>query len=203
MAKSDTDNHQSNEQDSRLKNFFSYIKAKKFLFASISVILILVASSFFFFGQKSQSNDPYGMQSSSPQKLEASESTLLIEAKKENIEVTNEQVEDFIQDGLEKNKISEEDFNQRLQESGMTKEQFKEDLQKQLIISELIKENVDLKSVEVSDKEVDDYLESHETEFADFLEDEEDSQALKSRVMMVLLRNKQTELISEYVDSLN
>lgn len=130
------------------------------------------------------------------------EKLLLEEAKKQNIKVNDTYVDDLIKKNLEAYKVDKEELNKNLQEAGISYEQFKEELSSKIMISELINKNVDLKSVKVSDKEVDNFIEKNKEDFQEFFNNEDDMEALKSRIKLKLLRDKQTDLVRDYVNTL-
>ena len=137
------------------------------------------------------------------QNLENFDNLLMEEAKKQNMEVSDGEVDNYIQKSLEAYDMSEDELKQYLQNYGVTYQQYKDELKSKLTISELVNKNVDLDSVKVSEKEVNGFIEENSNDFQDVINDEEAYEMLKSRVRSKILADKQTELISEYVESLS
>ena len=134
--------------------------------------------------------------------LENYDDVLLEEVRKQKIEVSDKEVDGYIQKSLEAYDMSEDELKQYLQDYGITYQQYKEKLKSKLTISELVNENVDLDSVKVSEKEVNEFIEDNENEYQDVINDEETYEVLKSRVKFKLLADKQTELVMDYIDNL-
>ena len=150
--------------------------------------------------QASPSGDQEQAPEKHPPKIDAK--ILLSESKKENIMVTDQQVDDVIKKGLEAYSMSEEDLKQRVSDSGITFDEYKEEIKSRIAVSELVSKNVDLKSVSITDKEVSDYIESHKADFQDYFDAGENLGELKSMIRSKLLKEKQTSLVVNYVDSL-
>lgn len=127
---------------------------------------------------------------------------LLEEANNQDIEINDKEIDNYIEDTLKKYEISEQEFNQQLQDSDLTLQEFKEKLQSTLVISELLNQNVDLLSVEVSNEEVDDFIDENSQGFQDIIEDEDTIDILKQQVKFKLLADKQTDLVLDYIDTL-
>ena len=128
---------------------------------------------------------------------------LLKEAEKEGIEVADSDVDKFIESNLDAYQMTKDELQQKLDETGVSYEQYHDAVKTQMAVAEVINRNVDLQNVKVSDSEVDSFIEENKNDLQDFFHDEEDLQTLRSMVKTKLMRDKQTELISEYVESLS
>ncbi|MBI2664463.1 hypothetical protein HYX10_03925 [Candidatus Woesearchaeota archaeon] len=127
---------------------------------------------------------------------------LLEEAASQGIQVSDEAAESFIQKSLDAYQMSEEELAYALEASGIAYSRYKESVKSQLMIAELLQKNVDLESVEVSDREVDEFIEANEEEFRDFFDDEEMLAVLKQKVHFKLLQDRQAELVMDYMSGL-
>lgn len=134
--------------------------------------------------------------------LEDAKVLLVEEAKKQQINVEDKNVEDAIQKSLEAMSIDRQQFESELQKTGLTYDKYKEEVKTQLMISELINRNVNLTEVKVSDDEVNNYIESNKEDFKDFFGEEEALALLRDKVKALLLEKKQKGVVMEYVDSL-
>ena len=124
---------------------------------------------------------------------------LLDEAENAGITITDEEIENQFDSIIASRGMSKEDFLSAIEEQGQTYGEFKEQYKEQTISMMLINENVDLENIEVTDEEIDLFLEGED--IVDML-DEEQQEALKVRVGQNLLNEKKAELVKDYVNSL-
>lgn len=89
---------------------------------------------------------------------------LLVQAaKKLNIQVSDEDVENALQRLLASNKTTIEQFRKEISTMGMTEKQYREDLREQILTSKLINYEVRSKVV-ISEDQIIDYYDTHHTE---------------------------------------
>ena len=147
--------------------------------------------------------DPERDSSALEREFTAKEATdlLLDEAENQNIEVSNEDVDDYIQQSLDAYQMSKEELRETLDSVGISYERYKEGVKSQLQIGKLLNE-IDLDSVEVSNEEVDDFIRFNEVEYQEFFDDDELLGVLRGRVKSKLLRDKQSGLVMDYLEDL-
>lgn len=136
------------------------------------------------------------------EQLKAEQKMLVTEAKKENISVSDKEVDNYIQKGLSAFNLTKEDLMQKILQAGMTYEDYRKSLKETLAISQLISRNINISNVKISDEEVADYIEQHKEDFADFIADTSAMVALKAKVKVKLLKDKQMLLVHDYVSTL-
>ena len=90
---------------------------------------------------------------------------LVHEATKQNIRVSDEEVENALQRILANNKTSPEQFKKEIGSLGMSESQYKEDLRDQILTSKLVNYEVRSKVV-IPEEKILDYYDTHYTEQA-------------------------------------
>jgi len=123
------------------------------------------------------------------------------EAKKKGISVINNELESIISDQLKANGLSRNEFEQRLADSGTSFEEYKRILYDSMLFSQLLQEDTNIEKIEVSDKEVKQFIEENKEAFNDFFEEDLVSM-LENRVRMQLLKEKQQEVTEDYIAKL-
>lgn len=169
----------------------------------VSVILIILClSAFFYFKTNTDpQNDP--LELTQDDLIEINEK-LVKEVEKNDIEVLDSEVDDFINEGLSISNISKEDFEEQLSSVNLTIDEYKDQLKEQIAISKLIEENVDIESVTVTKKEVNDLFEKEMSDVEDLFEDDEYAkEMILQRLEFEIKQQKQQKLILEYVESLD
>jgi len=134
--------------------------------------------------------------------LEKYESILLEEAQRQNLVVEDVQVEQIIEEGLAQYGISDDDLNNYLEQNQLSMNEFKEQMKEAIAINQLISENVDLASVTVTDEEVDSYIDDNSLRFQDILADDDASEIFRDQTKFQLLAQKQTDLVMDYISTL-
>jgi hypothetical protein len=203
------------------------IPSKQILLPVIVLLLLLTSLSVYFFLSKSPINEVTGaatarvkteLEPAQPTELEDPRlaeqqeriqqldpeqvtSSLLEEAGRQNIEITDEDADEFLKKGLEAYQLTEQDLQDQLDQAGVTYKEYIETLKEQLTVAELIKENVDLEKVSVSDGEVENFIQANSAAFQDILEDD-DLDFFKEKVRNKLLMDKQNDLVLDYVETL-
>lgn len=200
------------------KEASSEISGKTLMLVSILVITVVIASIFLYYqiDSKEESsahaklNPTATGQAIGEQKIEdligarkEQERLLLSEIKKENISISDGELDAFIRKGVAAFNMSEKELQVRVRSTGMTFEEYREKLRKNLEISQLIRKKVDLQNVSVSEKEVDDFIDAHAADFGDLLKDESKLSLIKSNIRMNLIRDKQMALVREYIAMLS
>ena len=133
----------------------------------------------------------------------ATQRLLLKEAEKLNIEVSDEEVEAFIQQNLALASITQEEYQAKLAESGVTEEEYQEQLKQQMLILKLINQSISPDDYKVSDEEVDAFMEENKDTYeAMFEQAPELEEVMREQIRTSLMQQKQQELIKEFIDSL-
>lgn len=115
------------------------------------------------------------------------------EAKKQDFEVSKEQVEEEIKK-IEENFASQGmSLDQLLQLRGLDRKDVEEDIRLQKIVDTLA-----VKDVEIPDEEIDEYLEAN----PELYEQEPDLDVLKSQVKDTLLQQKKSDMVQVWLDEL-
>ena len=70
------------------------------------------------------------------------EKILLMEAKRQAITVSDDEIETFLDNLITQSEVSEEEFNQRLVSQGITQEETKDEIKKQLTITKLYEKEI-------------------------------------------------------------
>ncbi|MBL8149741.1 MAG: SurA N-terminal domain-containing protein [Blastocatellia bacterium] len=91
------------------------------------------------------------------------EEALLQRAKQENIKVTDEDINNYIQKAIQTSGLSADDFQKQLKEAGMTEEDFKENQRRQLTIEKMQEKLSNVKPP--SDRDIEDYYTKNQAEF--------------------------------------
>ena len=86
---------------------------------------------------------------------------LVGEAAEEEITVSDQQIDEYIEASLKAFQMSEDELKGSLDARDVSYDQYREGVRSQILISELINDNVDLKSVSVSKSEIDDFIEDN------------------------------------------
>ena len=100
----------------------------------------------------------------------------------------------FIIDQIGDEKI----FKDQLNEAGITKEQFRNDIVERLTIREFISQNINLESINVTEKEITDFY----GQISEAQENVPPLEAISSQIASQLLSNKQQEAIVAFVATL-
>jgi len=127
-----------------------------------------------------------------------SEIVILQQAKDNGIEVTEQEIDDFLIESREQGGMSEEVFNQNLQEQGLELSELKEYLHKQLVSFKLLNSTI-FKEIEVTEQEIEAIYESNK-EIFDMQNQTYDD--VKEDIENMLLTEKQTAAAKLYVEGL-
>jgi len=121
-------------------------------------------------------------------------SLILQEAKKQNIKINDNEINQEIKQ-LEEN-LSEQgqDLDQALEAQGVSKEELKEQIKIQKIVEKIVGENLD-----VTDEEVNDYIEENK----DLLAEDADPEETKENVKQQLIQQKMNSEIPLWIESLH
>ena len=107
-----------------------------------------------------------------------------------------------IQKGLVAYNITQAQLEQKLSDAGLSYDAYKQALKTQIEVSQVIANHVDLKNITVSDAEVEAYYQQNIDQFQDFQNNPDALAMLKLKIKSILLRNKQSVLVQQYVDSI-
>lgn len=122
------------------------------------------------------------------------EKILLQEAKKEEIEVTDEEVKTAYQNLRDKFPTKEE-FNKEISRQGLTEVELKENLRKQLNILKLIEKNVKRK-IQVTSKDVKEYYLKHKDEI------KKSEEEAREEITNLIFDKKFNEIFSRWMKKL-
>ena len=89
---------------------------------------------------------------------------ILLQAKENNIYVSEKEIEDILNDIAKSNNLSREALETALKNSGVSFDYYKENIREQRIMAKVISREVNSK-IQISDQEVSDYYEGHKGEF--------------------------------------
>ena len=137
------------------------------------------------------------------EKLKKINAQLLEEAQREQIKVNDSEIENTIKSNLDQFGISNEQLDTELKKAGLTYDEFKEKVKAQMEISTLINSKVNLSQITVSDDEINKYIDDNKQDFQDFLQNEQNLAILKAKVKSLLLKQKQTNAVLSYAESLS
>jgi len=126
------------------------------------------------------------------------EQILLKQAEKENIKVTDEEIEEEIVSFLDFSETDREQLDNYLEEKDVTVEEFHEDIEKKVKIKKLLNKEIDIDSVTVTDREIDSYLGAE----SDLDYDDPLISAIREQAADRLLYLKQGILIKQYMEGL-
>ncbi|MGV8171646.1 MAG: SurA N-terminal domain-containing protein [Candidatus Woesearchaeota archaeon] len=132
----------------------------------------------------------------------ATEKLLVQKAEQNAIEVTDDEVSNFIQDGLKQYSITQEEYQARLAAAGITEQEYEAQLKRQIEISKLINESITPEQYAVSDAEVDDFIEQHKEDYSDLLSDEAFMDVLRERIKQQMVQKKKTDLVKAFIENL-
>jgi foldase protein PrsA len=118
---------------------------------------------------------------------------ILQEAKKQKITATKEEIDQKMKE-LEENFTSQgQNLDQLLEAQGLTRDQLREQVEIQLIIEKIVGEEV-----EVTDQELDEYIEANQ----DFFPEDSDPEETRASVREQLKQEKTNEKIQSWLESL-
>lgn len=128
---------------------------------------------------------------------------LLREAVKRKITVANDTVDTFLTTMKTVSGLDDAAFRTFLTDNGYTLEEYREEVSNALAISQLLEQELHLSEVQASDREVEGVIDQNHGEFAEIIEIDPDMEEyLRNRVQRTLTREKQEELVEEYLETL-
>ncbi len=126
---------------------------------------------------------------------------LVQESAQREIIVSDEEVEQIINNQLTQSGQSMKEFKQMLGERGTNYEKFFEAYRTQLILQKLMTEVSEERNLSVSDKEIDDFYKENKQLFGQ-LEGTTTVEQIKDQIRYILEQQKQSEVIYELVEDL-
>ncbi len=128
---------------------------------------------------------------------------LLQEARKNGIEVTEQEVESYLGQLKSFNGLNEDELEEQIKITGFTIDEYRNNLKDAITISKLLNQELDLQKIVVSDSEVESVLNGN-GDLEELLpeDDLEFENALRDRIKQKLILDRQKELVSNYVESL-
>ena len=121
------------------------------------------------------------------------ETLILQEAKKDNIEISDEELNEELKKIEENLKQQGQELDKLLAAQGMTKEKLKEQIGIQKIVEKIVG-----KDIEITDEEVDAFLEANEG----FVPEDQDVEEAKPGIKEQLKQQKMGEKVREWLDAL-
>lgn len=86
------------------------------------------------------------------------------EAKKEGMEISEDETEEALNDTMTRMKITKEKFPDVLKEQGMTLDELKKELKDQLLVKRIVRKRV-MSRISVSNEEIQEYFKNHKEQF--------------------------------------
>jgi parvulin-like peptidyl-prolyl isomerase len=127
-----------------------------------------------------------------------SEKILITKAEEKNITVSDDEVDNFIEQTLTQYSISREEYSQRLEAAGLTEEQYKEQLRDQIKIAKLINDSIKKEDYAVSDAEVDAFMQEHKADYESL--DSGMLSLIRQRIKNQMIEKKKTDLLNAYIE---
>ena len=134
----------------------------------------------------------------------ANSKLLVAKATENNIVVSDNDAQKFIDYSLNITGTSIQDYHDRLAAAGISEDEYKAQIKEQIMIAELINKTIKPEDYVVSDKEVDDFITAHMTDYQPIFDDN-DTQLinyLKARIKTQMIESKKSALVIKYVKSL-
>ncbi len=130
---------------------------------------------------------------------------LLQEAGKKGIAATDEEVDKYLGQVKTLGGLNENTLKQEISKSGYTVDEYRNNVKDLLTESKLLNQELDLKNIQASDEEVNNFIQKNKDELQDILSEGNSTEIesmLKSRVKLKLTQEKQQVLVKEYIESL-
>ena len=171
----------------------------------VVIVIALVSFGFYYFYNNSKSANPAqnsnaAENTNSDEKLPA---ILLQEAIRQNVTVSDYDLDKEIKILIKRANMTEEDYYSFILKNYPSLDEFREKVRDNLKIIKLVNENVNMSSIKVTDKDVDDFINENKGYMP--MEQLENNATFKEMFYRLakqqLLQKKQQQLVNEYVDS--
>ncbi len=123
---------------------------------------------------------------------------LLQKAKEAGIEISEEDLASSIS-GIIEQIGGEDNFRNQLEVEGISEDEFRDLVLNQMMIQRYMVENVNLDSIEITDKEVEDFYNSLKEQQGDNIQSLEE---MRDQIKNDLLINKQRTIIADFIESI-
>jgi hypothetical protein len=130
---------------------------------------------------------------------------LLQEADKKGITAADEEVDKYLGQVRTSRGLDENALNQEISKSGYTLDEYRNNVKDLLTESKLLNQELDLKNVQASDADVNNFIQENKDEFQDVFSEGNNTDIeslVKNRVKQKLTREKQQALVKNYIESL-
>jgi hypothetical protein len=130
---------------------------------------------------------------------------LLQEAGKKGIEAKDEDVDKYLEQTRTFSGLNETALEQQISKSGYTLDEYKSSVKDLLTESKLLNQELDLKNVQASDADVNNFIQKNKDEFQNIFSEgnkTEIESMVKNRVKQKLTQEKQQVLVKNYIESL-